>query len=341
METASFNKTILALAVAGTLATVGTPQAEANVENLSWRGAFTTLNPAGGPISNSPSDYAGAGYPNGYYANGDGATYTFGAPYFPHNAANGIPNTYYAGAINTIHGWKGRRTPISGTIAYDTFTGAGVGTVNPFFFFGDTPGSGDATNIARTPGITFQAIDTIGTLVGSMMFSWNGGGLSVSIVMDASGLFASLPAMIAGGPTSNVSGVGALPATDNINFGSARFADFLPLGPTPIATKTLNALGCEGQLLATQVDANTINPTGNIANCDLSQDDGIGGSPLVSSAFADHNLNLDFMSIHYDSFAITEPPVPLPPAVWLFGSGLLGLISLARRKRTASSGPII
>ncbi|MDB4517022.1 VPLPA-CTERM sorting domain-containing protein [Crocinitomicaceae bacterium] len=28
------------------------------------------------------------------------------------------------------------------------------------------------------------------------------------------------------------------------------------------------------------------------------------------------------------------PPVPLPAAVWLFGSGLLGLIGIARRKKT-------
>jgi hypothetical protein len=30
-------------------------------------------------------------------------------------------------------------------------------------------------------------------------------------------------------------------------------------------------------------------------------------------------------------------PVPVPPAVWLFGSGLLGLIGVARRKHTGLS----
>jgi hypothetical protein len=29
------------------------------------------------------------------------------------------------------------------------------------------------------------------------------------------------------------------------------------------------------------------------------------------------------------------PPVPLPPAVWLFGSGLLGLVGVSRRRKTA------
>ena len=69
-------------------------------------------------------------------------------------------------------------------------------------------------------------------------------------------------------------------------------------GPAPLATKTLNALGCEGQSLATQVNAYTINPTGNITNCDLSQDDGIGGSPMESLAFQDYNISLDITSLY-------------------------------------------
>jgi hypothetical protein len=35
-----------------------------------------------------------------------------------------------------------------------------------------------------------------------------------------------------------------------------------------------------------------------------------------------------------ESLTITPSAVPVPAAVWLFGSGLLGLISIARRKRT-------
>jgi hypothetical protein len=30
--------------------------------------------------------------------------------------------------------------------------------------------------------------------------------------------------------------------------------------------------------------------------------------------------------------SVTPPTVPLPPAVWLLGSGLLGLAGIARRK---------
>ena len=35
--------------------------------------------------------------------------------------------------------------------------------------------------------------------------------------------------------------------------------------------------------------------------------------------------------LHHDKV----PPVPVPPAAWLFGFGLLGLIGIARRKKTA------
>jgi hypothetical protein len=32
---------------------------------------------------------------------------------------------------------------------------------------------------------------------------------------------------------------------------------------------------------------------------------------------------------------VTPPTVPLPPAVWLLGSGLLGLVGVSRRRKTA------
>jgi len=34
----------------------------------------------------------------------------------------------------------------------------------------------------------------------------------------------------------------------------------------------------------------------------------------------------------FDNFSITASTVPIPAAVWLFGSGLLGMIGVARKK---------
>jgi hypothetical protein len=38
-----------------------------------------------------------------------------------------------------------------------------------------------------------------------------------------------------------------------------------------------------------------------------------------------------------DNVQVAVAPVPVPPAVWLFGSGLLGLVGIARRKKKSQS----
>jgi len=311
METSSLKKTAMVAAVAGTLA-ITAPSAQANVLNFSWTGAFTFLNQAGTPIQNTGSDYA-----TGHYADGSGGSGSFGSP--------------------TTHGWNGYRTPISGTLSFDTSSGASVGTITPFQFFGDTPGSGPGTTVARLQNISFQSIDTLGTMVGTLLFSWNGAADYVSIVLDGSGLFANLAAMMAGGPTASLSGVGALPATNGYNFGSPIFPISLPLGPSPVATKTLNngiesgfPTACDGQPIATQVNAYTIVGVPAVIDaCTTGMvDDGIGGDPMTSIRYGSYNMNLDVTSVHVDSVV-----VPIPAAVWLFGSGLLGLIGLSRHKK--------
>ena len=65
------------------------------------------------------------------------------------------------------------------------------------------------------------------------------------------------------------------------------------------------------------------------------------GSSLLSLTEYDLNpwasggslINPDFVAASVNVSAIT--PIPLPAAVWLFGSGLIGLIGLARRKGNA------
>lgn len=52
---------------------------------------------------------------------------------------------------------------------------------------------------------------------------------------------------------------------------------------------------------------------------------------------------LDKAKIRWDEFNVTQreergSPVPLPGAVWLFGSGLAGLLAIRRRKRAVARG---
>lgn len=58
---------------------------------------------------------------------------------------------------------------------------------------------------------------------------------------------------------------------------------------------------------------------------------GIGGIILSVSGYNDDNFNTSFSNTPYNGFA-TIAPVPVPAAVWLFGSGLLAMAGFARRK---------
>ncbi len=58
--------------------------------------------------------------------------------------------------------------------------------------------------------------------------------------------------------------------------------------------------------------------------------DGIMGTPMaVGGPFAGFNANFNA------TLTATPDPVPVPAAAWLFGSGLMGLAAVARRKKKA------
>ena len=213
--------------------------------------------------------------------------------------------------------WYGNRTPVAGTVSFDTSTGAGSGTVDPFSFF--------AAGNATADSVSFQAIGNgaggPGTLVlGNLSFNWGGtNGIPVSIVLDAAGFFGAVGGGLTTGDT--VSGVGALPATDDFLFG-AKGSYTLPIGPVPIATTTFNT---------TDIGAITVgtNPSGTLPFTD----DGIGGSPMKAGPFPLFNANFDITDLTITD--VDTGVIPVPAAVWLFGSGLLGLVGVARRRKKA------
>ncbi len=55
-----------------------------------------------------------------------------------------------------------------------------------------------------------------------------------------------------------------------------------------------------------------------------------GGQGMPNGPFGGFKANFNL----YNGTNVTPAPVPLPAAVWLFGSGLLGLVGVARRKRS-------
>lgn len=205
----------------------------------------------------------------------------------------------------------GSSTPVSGAGSFDTATGQGTATIVPFSFFGG--------GAAVASSITFQAIGNgmggPGTLVGGQMsFNWSGNtGIPVNMVFDAAGFFGSIGAV----GTSWTVGEGctgcATSTTVNTVFGAA-------VGAVPMAMTNSDVAGFGADATATFGPGGPAYPFG---------DDGIASSPMTTEPFPGQNAAFDFTTIN----ATNVPQVPVPAAAWLFGSGLLGLVGVARRRR--------
>jgi len=66
----------------------------------------------------------------------------------------------------------------------------------------------------------------------------------------------------------------------------------------------------------------------------LALDELTGASGFLTSRHSDQGGDIDdgyYMTFDIDRVSLS--PVPLPSALWLFGSGLLGLVGMARRKK--------
>jgi hypothetical protein len=210
--------------------------------------------------------------------------------------------------------WLKTRTDITGTLSFNTSTGAGSGTVTSFSFFG--------RGLASATSVSFQSIG--GTLVlGNMGFDWNGNvGIPVSIVLDAAGFFGCLGD---GFSKSEICTGGVLPASDGHTSALGGPTADGNIGQAVMATTTWNTTTINGGSLGQ-------NPSGTLPL--IADKKSVGGSPMKSGPFAGFNANFDITSVHITS----DPPgpvVPVPAAVWLFGSGLLGLVGVARRRKSA------
>lgn len=200
----------------------------------------------------------------------------------------------------------GVRAQISGTLTLDTVSGTGSGAIDPFEFFG-----------GGRMAIHDIALQTIGdgsggsgTLIaGSFLHDWRSNlNVNSGIVWDATGLLSAISGGLSIGDAVGAGCLGCgLPASDGISSGK------YPIGPIPLAT--------------TSLDTDFHNGGANIIG-----DDGIGGSPQGASSWAPgFSINLDFAKL---TLVDVQPsPIPVPAAAWLFGTGLLGLLGVARRKR--------
>ena len=313
-------KTVINTAVAAVLATA-TQGASATVLGFDWTGNFTMLDPNGAALSNP-------------------------------DASKGT-NSF--------------QTAVMGTMEFDTVTGAGTAVLVPFYFM-----SVEAVGINMQA--IGDGMGGAGSLImGNMLFNWSGtNGIPASIVLDAAGFFGATNAMWGDGvlDQADVAGFGAVPASDG-TYTDATYG-YLGVGAVPIATTEWDLTqaadcgtaansttfadggGCmsNGVSGVMPLVADTAENTAEYAQGDGA---GIGGIPMWDGPFVGNNANFDILSmtmiqIEYgadftipancdfggDICVIVDDigSVPVPAAVWLFGSGLLGLIAMARRKQS-------
>lgn len=225
--------------------------------------------------------------------------------------------------IPIIKGTDQYQSHLTGTLMFDTTSGTGTAVFEPFQF--------DHYSLAEITDYTMQAIgDGVGgtgtlMLTNFLVDAYLVTDMPVSMIHDAAGFLAG--ELTAGGVNS------AMPASDGTifeNFYTDGSTGRFSLGPAPIATtawNTTNDAGCffenclgvaaSGALpLIFDDESNTFDNTANTGGA-------VGGSPVQDGRYITQNVNLDFTSMTV---------VPIPASVWLFGSGILGLIGIARKK---------
>jgi hypothetical protein len=225
------------------------------------------------------------------------------------------PNGFIVGGTNDVSMvWDG-----NGYSSSADYTGPGgssnVTAVSTTPFFGYTwtahdiqvfvPGSYsfDTTLGGGVPEIGIMNVTVgAGQLGMHMLFDWNGGlNIDVFVVATPSSVFGS--------------GVGT------------------KIVGSPCTATTKNCLWTgKGWVGGLSSNAPTGGQTWMLASVDGNAD-GIMGIPMAAGGpFAGFNANFNasLTSVVCD---FDCPPVPVPAAVWLFGSGLLGLIAVARRRK--------
>ncbi|MAT64735.1 MAG: hypothetical protein CMN57_03735 [Gammaproteobacteria bacterium] len=230
--------------------------------------------------------------------------------------------------LDPIGGFMDQK-PISSTLTYNDQSGSGFSagmTIEDFETVGAT---------ATIHDISLQRHEDSNYIIGNMLADWNNNyGVPVSMVWDASGLFNAIALGLQEGDVisgtylkrggSTIANVGsAIPASD----GTLDY-NGIPLdqGPAPLAVTTLNtSLTCTP---GTDCMGNALSGTAPFT------DDGIAGSPLIDGPFVGLNVNFDIGS--GNSLTVQSiSSVPLPGTAWLFATGLLGLITAAKRRKTA------
>ncbi len=222
----------------------------------------------------------------------------------------------------------GLQASIHSTFTYDTTAGFGSGDliVSPLTYFGlDT----------QFHSISMERVNGTNYVLGNMLVDFGEtSGIPISLVWDATGLLNAIDHGLQVGDVisgTNLKRIGspdfdvnsAIPASDGFTYGDY----VIDQGPAPLATTSFNTTAIcvpsspqSGECLGVAV-----------TGAGPFFDDGIAGSPMIDGPFTGLQVSIDIGSGN-SLRVLSVSAVPVPAAVWLFGSGLLGLVGIARRK---------
>lgn len=230
-----------------------------------------------------------------------------------------LTNPDAAGGTGTWDDAFGVRTTIGGSMTFDTTAGTGSASIGAFDFSGTNAEAHDVTFTAIGDGM-----GNPGTLVlASMLFDY-GPTLDIPVyaVADAAGFFGAAMGGLTVGQT--LTGAGGATSTADAAVNASAFGALVG---------DVCASGCVMSMTSWDVNQD--------ANGDLVgggfplADDGISGVKMATAPFPGHGANFDISSATITAIDPGTSPVPVPAAVWLFGSGLLGLVGVARRRKNA------
>lgn len=312
---------------------------------------------AAGPVSAGPSFTALGSAPSA-----TPVSYASSGPV----SGNTVVSEYGAAGVGTA----GSSISVSGPGPNSVYTGF-VATQPTFFNFDDVTISGPGSGMVST-SLNFQFSGTIGNVPSISGFQDGSvtsiGGASAEIAVGGGPQYASGLWTLGGGTefTGTLSNTTVVCAAAPGNLCTGSVSDLPPTGllagltaggglysgrlTTPVFNAPLNTPFSVGFALSTYVNVvGTATPPS------------VSGNGLPSDAMSDY-LTADFadpfsfpssgpvinlpqgLTVNSTEGMITDnqfvgnpAAVPIPAAVWLFGSGLLGLIGIARRKKTSTS----
>lgn len=218
-------------------------------------------------------------------------------------------------------------------------TGSAVGDVTTIVTAFENSGTVDVrTGVLALDGPGFSNDGTIGVAAGAT-FRKTGGSFTNNGTLTGNGTFDSAAALTNAGVIDPGTGIGSLTVAGGLTQTATGLFD-IDLGSLS-SFDTVSILGdvnFDGTLRISSLGG--YNPNGGDSFTLITFDDGVADASDRSGVFdalvwSGFDPGISFTAVYLDHAVVLTAnvnAVPVPPAIWLFGSGVLGLVGVARRR---------